>query len=357
MAGRPSQFIPLREQTLGLLSNYSEETSGGFFSRLQLAMDGTVTNGSSTQVPIEGLAEWLGDVRITQNSAPKFQCRAVDLRLISRLFGSPGSYVFPNTSGAQAVGQVIDIDFGAMIPGSGFDGSGKNRVGIRTDTGAGLSLGTVAATAAAIKLKPQLEHYGGSVPDAASILTPAWSQDFQPLNTAANNIPVRKQFQNRGQLFGVAIRTFDASLGSATAWRRADNMVTRVKQRLLPAGSNYEELFDFSWSQAKAATQKSFRVVEAQIEPGFVLHRFIDPRNRAGNYALEIAENDGLEVNLDNLSAIEAQYGSAYTPASGDGAFLTWLYWEGSRAGQTGLQRGVNPVATAVRSSGGRRSR
>jgi hypothetical protein len=357
MAGRPQQLVPLKSQSLTFSSNYSEEVGGGFFSRLLLPVEGTLTLSGDPNMPGEGCMEWLGDVRITQNGTALFSARALDLYHVARTLGA-ASPALVTSSAATVIRQAIDLDFAALVPGAGFDATGKNRVGLRLDTGAIASYTNTSLTysSGGLNVKPQLEHYGGMV-TGQEIIAPRWQHDIVPMITESSQTIVRKTFDQRGVLFGCSFRTYDASATSESSGRRVDTMLRRVKGRLTPNVGGFEELFDFSWSQLRANTAKQFRVPQEQDTPGFAMYRFIDPRARAANFGLPIEPGDSIEFHLDNASAIESSYGSAITPATGDYAALTWLFFQGDPAGAAQPQRGSNVVANAgaLRTGGTRR--
>lgn len=358
--GRPSQFVPLPQRLLSATAaapsaNYSEEISGGFFSRLALLIEGTVTNSGNTTTSGEGIANVLGDVRITQNGSPYFTALGPDLRLLTSLFGNKLPDVNHTGTTTGAARCAIDLDFGRMMPGAGFDASGKNRFGLRIDTRVPTAA-TPLATAYALNMRAQAEHYGGQVPDASEILLPRWQVDIIDMSAERSANTVRKTFDRDGVLLACAIRTLDAGATRA-ADARSDAMVRRAKLKLAPASGGYEELFDQSWGQLRQNTAKEFKVPEAQDYVGFGVHRFVDPRARAANFGLTLQANDSLELALDNLTTIEAMFGTAVTPAANDVAIVTWLWFEGSPSGLRGPQSGTNPAARAAVGSRSGRTR
>lgn len=341
----------------------SREVSGGLVRRLLMVLGGSVTNGGSASVNRAGVANLLGDLRLTQDGSVFFNALAADLRFgFDLMLGGTTDQTDNATTGAQNVGDTLDLNFGRIFPGAAIDASGQHRCGYRIDSAPPAQY-SETSSAYSILLRAIAEHEGGQ--NVGPYMLPRFSYEVKPIETASPSILVEKSFEQNGFLLGVSIRARDS--GANLRNQHVDGLIKRLKIKHIRASGGTTEVFDGTWKMLRKITQQRFRVptgkidslgvIAAGLEPGFVFFPFFNPKGPAG--AAPIAANDRLQFFIDTASTVEAPIANV-GPAAGDQAVFTYWFFSpvgpgASDRAQRGVVQSVSVNASVAKAAAGGR--
>ena len=355
-----NQLIPFSDTSISASTQVSEDVTGGAITRLLFDFEADIQLSAGGDAAQAGAAALASDVKITSNGSVIATITGTDLFYLAEFLNSGTSgLVRPEASGSNNAHTSIDLAFGAIMPGAALDASGGNRIGYRVDYGAATQYDGNATAINSGTLRVQSEHPGGVA--SGAVLIPRFQYQTQLVESANSNIVVDKVFENPGHLMGVMIRAVDSSADVGV--QEVDGLIKRLTVRRLPATGSPTEMFDGTWPQLKALTNRYFgRPTLADGSDNVIGERsgvvFFPTQSAGGrNRAMPIQRNDKVQLRFDS-SGTAAGHLTNVAPASGDKVYVTWIFFEGALAGPADqAQRGIAPVGSNAGRSRTRRGR